>query len=362
MAMRVVDVTARAAPPTVAIEAAPAYELLLSLSACHDTDMHNAADGENPLLARARALASPDLLAEIAAFNGECEKTWIHLLGLAYASPAPKDVRAFLAYVESLDPRDLVRTILTESADASSAETSAELIRRAMAGDEAARRQVRDRLAPDDDAWRAQVDAFITRDPAEMKRQLLHTVERWHTEVFSVLEVEIVPVLLRDAEAKRVLQGLLPYERFIEVATNGVRYVPEPGIRRVMLIPSFVSRPWVMITRYRDVKLICHPVATESIAEGDEAPPERLVNLYKALSDERRLRVLKKLTMGSYTLQELADALGVAKSTMHHHVVTLRIAGLISVSSDPDKRYTLRLDTIPDASALLQVYLARASP
>ena len=39
----------------------------------------------------------PDLLAEVAAFNGECEKTWIHLLGLAYASPAPKDVRAFLA-------------------------------------------------------------------------------------------------------------------------------------------------------------------------------------------------------------------------------------------------------------------------
>jgi len=86
------------------------------------------------------------------------------------------------------------------------------------------------------------------------------------------------------------------------------------------------------------------------------------MNLYKALSDERRLRVLKKLTMGSYTLQELADALGVAKSTMHHHVVTLRIAGLVSVSSDMDKRYTLRLETLPDASALLQVYLARASP
>jgi len=39
-----------------------------------------------------------------------------------------------------------------------------------------------------------------------------------------------------------------------------------------------------------------------------------MVMLYKALGDERRLHVLKKLATDTYTMQELADMLGVAKS------------------------------------------------
>jgi len=42
----------------------------------------------------------------------------------------------------------------------------------------------------------------------------------------------------------------------------------------------------------------------------DAALPQRLVRLYKALADERRFRMLKKLATESYSLQEMADELG----------------------------------------------------
>jgi DNA-binding transcriptional ArsR family regulator len=82
----------------------------------------------------------------------------------------------------------------------------------------------------------------------------------------------------------------------------------------------------------------------------------RLVRLYKALADERRLRILKMLTTRSYSLQELADAFGVAKTTMHHHLGTLRTAGLVRIQSD-EHIYSLRQNTLSEVSELLEVYL-----
>ncbi|MGI8857467.1 MAG: ArsR/SmtB family transcription factor [Thermomicrobiales bacterium] len=360
--MRVIDVTSRSAPPDVAVEAGLGYELLLSFCACQDSDAHDEIAELARWSMRLRALAPPDLLADVATFDAGYEKIWVRLLSLAYASAPPKDVPALLVHIAALDPLELTRMLWVESTPDHEQVATADLFRRAMAGDRAAQAQVRDTLASGDDAWQAALAVFLARGPAETKRQLLTILRRWYDEVFSRLEPEIAPILIRDAEAKRVLQRSLPYDRFIELATNGVRYVPEAGIRRVVLIPSLVYRPWILLAQYRDVKLIGHPVADENVGAGDDAPPERLVLLYKALGDERRLHILKKLATAMYTMQELADMLGVAKSTMHHHIVTLRIAGLISVSSDADKRYSLRQETLPDALALLQAYLGRASP
>ena len=97
-------------------------------------------------------------------------------------------------------------------------------------------------------------------------------------------------------------------------------------------------------------------MADESVAAGSNAPPVRLLRLAKALADERRLRLLKKLSTGSYTLQELADDFGVAKSTIHHHLVTLRTAGLVRMRLS-DNRYGLRQDVIDSLGDLLSAYL-----
>lgn len=359
--MRVIDARPRSASPEVAVEAAPAYELLLSFGACHDDAMHQPLSALPDWHARLRALASPGLLAQMAAFDAGCGKLWPQLFGLVHASAPPKDAAALLAHIAAFDPLDLARTIFLESAHDTRQMISDALFARAMRGDHDAQQRVRTTLAPHDDEWSAALAYHFVQGPEATKRQLLTVLHRWHDEVFAPLAPEIVPVLMRDAEAKRALQRSLPFDRFIEIATNGVRYVPETGVRTVILIPSLIYRPFVLVTQYRDIKFIAHPVADEIIT-GDDAPPERLVTLYKALADERRLHALKKLATNMYTLQELADMLGVAKSTMHHHVVMLRVAGLISVSSDADKRYSLRRETLPDASALLQAYLGRASP
>ena len=99
-----------------------------------------------------------------------------------------------------------------------------------------------------------------------------------------------------------------------------------------------------------------YPVADENVTEDSGNPPVRLVRLYKALADERRLRILKMLMVRSYSLQELADEFGVAKTTMHYHLATLRTAGLVLITSN-DKEYSLRRNMLSDVSSLLETYL-----
>jgi len=55
-------------------------------------------------------------------------------------------------------------------------------------------------------------------------------------------------------------------------------------------------------------------------------------------------------------LQEIADEFGVAKTTMHHHLATLRTAGLVRAQSN-DKLYSLRRNMLSEVSELLDAYL-----
>ena len=98
------------------------------------------------------------------------------------------------------------------------------------------------------------------------------------------------------------------------------------------------------------------------LAEADPAaPPTHLVDLYKALGDERRLRLLAALAREDADLKTLSENVDLAKSTTHHHLRVLRGAGLVRVVvSEHDKRYTLRKEGLAEAGPLLDGFLANA--
>jgi DNA-binding IclR family transcriptional regulator len=91
-------------------------------------------------------------------------------------------------------------------------------------------------------------------------------------------------------------------------------------------------------------------------ADPDE-PPERLVRLSRALGDERRLRVLRHLTTGDYSLQELSERFGIPKTTLLHHLVILRSVGIVRVGPGANGRYSLRPGMPLELHRLLEGYL-----
>lgn len=348
-------------PPILKVDVSPAYELLQSIAvtfAEHDADTYEVGEA---WLDEARERAGDDLIQRIGGVMIGENDTFVNLIGLVYDTPAPRDVPAFLAHLRDTDANEIRLHLVQFYARETRRATPPSVIRAAIGGDPDARREFLRTSHPEWEPWTAYLTGVLDVDPEAFKAELIAVLEEWAERVWKSESLTIMPILERDAEAKRDLQRDLPLDRFITTATNGVEFAPRPGIDRVIMIPSFVNRPLVTYNEFGEVLLIVYPVADESVTADADAPPLRLVRLSKALGDEKRLRILRALADGEKSLMELAEMFGVPKTSMHHHMIVLRSAGLVAVGVG-QKRYRLRQETVPDLGALLGGYLGAATP
>jgi DNA-binding transcriptional ArsR family regulator len=116
----------------------------------------------------------------------------------------------------------------------------------------------------------------------------------------------------------------------IERITGGAKYIPEPSIWHIKLVPHVSYRPWVLGQRTSDTKLIFYPLHDEALLEPG-IPPQALVRGHKALGDELRLKLLYQIMKGPLSLQELSVKFNVSKTTLHHQLSLLKAAKFISV-------------------------------
>lgn len=357
--MQIVSLVHQTEKPSVEVDYGSAYEFLLSLCAYTRSDVGSNFDVGPQWFELIRSKASPELLADIQEFSRGFAKVWGHLLGLVYTSPPPRDVPVFLSLVQKTSALEVTLHLLGYYLQTHRGPTPLEVIYCAAQGDQDAISHFLETSFPEDRTWQAFASHLLDIGREEAKKLLIEVLKRWYEEVFQSREAEIVPILAADAQAKRKMTLGLPVEQVVELATNGVIYSPEPGIRKVLLVPTWIFRPWILISEYRDTKIFCYPVEPYHVANSSAEPPAHLTSLCKALADETRLRVLKLLGTGSYTLQEITDRMGLAKSTVHHHLTILRIARLIAVIEGEEKRYRLNPDRIASISAVLAEYIGR---
>lgn len=339
----------------VQFEASPAYEFLMSLCVFSDSEDASTYEVGKAWFESTREKLSPALLDTIEQFSFHSHEMWEHISALAYTCPPPRDVPTLLAYLETIDPHELRLHMLGYYVRQHRHATPPDVIYAAAQGDIEAQRKFIRTSFPDDTGWQKTVRWVLSLETAAAKERLLEIVHGWYDEVFREQEPQLMAILARDIEAKRALQATHTPEQLIEICT-GWEYVPEPGIRRVILVPSYVSRPFNGDAESGDTHIFIYPASDDSILADASAPPAHLLKLAKALGDERRLRILKKLSTGSYTLQELADDFGVAKTTIHHHLIQLRSVGLVRMRMS-DKRFSLRQYAIENLGELLSRYL-----
>ena len=347
-------------PPTLSVEPSPAYELLQSLAVVFGEDDGETYEIGNAWMQEARERAGKELVDRIERVMLGDVDTFIHLTGIVYDTPAPRDVPAFLEHLRQTDPDEIRLHLAQFYARETRRATPTSVIRAAIGGDPEARDEFLRTSHPEWEPWTRYLRNVLDTDGEAYKAELIEALEGWAERVWKPESLTIMPIIERDVEAKRELQRDLPLDRFVTTATNGVEFAPRPGVDRVVMVPSFVNRPLVTYYEFGETMLIVYPVADESVSAETDAPPLRLVRLSKALGDEKRLRILRALADGEKTLMELADMFGVPKTSMHHHMIVLRSAGLISVGVG-SKRYRLREETLPDVGALLSGYLGAAA-
>jgi len=347
---RVRDFTDRDRKPLVDIDASPVHEVLSALFvATHSSDAAEYEFGSN-VVEQFEMHASENLKADITA-TGPTGEVWLWLIGVALSLPEPRTVETLVAHLETIDPVLMRRELLTTACITESKGFETAALEGAAAGETGALETIIGQL----DAESGLRD-LLALSPTDTRVKLVRIVQQFTDEVFPNLEID-QSARERDAEDKRALALTMAADRLVETATNGITFTPQLEVGRVVLIPSIVARPWVFITDYAAQRIFVYPVTDEHLTADPDAPPAYLVDLYRALGDEKRLRILGMLGDGPMSLAEITERLDLAKSTAHHHLRILRTAGLVRVSVDETRAYSLRRGAMSEAGPMLDRYL-----
>jgi len=324
------------------------YDFVISLSGeAGSTDDLPPADRRWLTEARA-ALSGPVRADREALFGSElCINIAEHLVDRPdIASPA-----AFAKAVGELDRRTAAEYFL---ADMFHEPKKADLVSRALDGDRTALAGLVDDLPEQKRAGRMDV----LSDPDGTVRRLAAVLDAWQ-KAFAEIEPRIRAMITRDVEARAADVARLAPGDLIERVTGGVRYVPEPGIERVILAPSYFTRPYNFLFSRDGWRLYAYPIADTALDIHDPLePPLAVVRLHRALGDPSRLRILRLLADGDRYLTEIAQALELSKPTVKHHMAQLRAAGLVILTEEGALTYySLRREGLDAVGADLRRFI-----
>jgi DNA-binding transcriptional ArsR family regulator len=333
-----------------------AYEFLLTLVAYSTPQRVESFDVGPAWFARMDRAAGADLKDRVARLTGGCEHLFLRLLNVAADLVPPGRADALIDTLAALDPDEVRLTLLGYYSRRTRRHAAASLILDAATGNRAAAQELIEAAAEDPACERA-LAGVLGRSAGEVSALVVGILRDWYESVFRDQFAEIRPILDRETERLRGRSRELALDAFLKEASNGAEVVHARGVDEFVMFPTWVLRPANVIYEHGSSLLVGVAVPPEHLSVDPEAPPDRLVRLASALGDERRLRILRRLTTGTHSLQQLAEHFGIPKTTLLHHLAILRSAGIIQVGPGAGGKYSLGPATAPELHRLIDAYL-----
>ncbi len=342
------DFTAAATGVRIEWDVRPVYDFLFSLSGdAGSTDDLPPADRQ--WLTEARGSFPEHVAASVGRLftNELC----INVAGFLVDHPDVRTSDELVAALEAADVAGVIRPILIGALQGAD---RAALVDRYLGGDADVVSELAERIGE----WKTEEWQEVLADPRRTYEEILAVTRAW-AERFRTIEDRIRSIIERDHAGRAEARASLSGGDLVEATTGGIRWLPEAGVRRVILAPSYFSRPYNFILEGEGWRFFGYPVADDAIETDDPlAPPQSVVRLHRALGDETRMRILRLLADRDLYLTEIAQQLELSKPTIKHHLALLRAAGLVTITeSGAVVYYTLRRTRLDDASADLKRFL-----
>jgi len=323
------------------------YDFLFSLSKdAGSTDDVPAADRE--WLATARSSLTPEIRTDMEDLLHS--EVAIHAAPFVVEHPEISSVDDLIGALDVVPTADLMRSMLS---DFRRDPKTGALIDLCATGDPGAVEELTDAMPEHNGALRE-----LLSDPVESHHRILRVLTAW-AKPYRQIEARVLSILERDLAMRADDKSASDVSDLIERTTGGIRWLPEMGISRVILAPSYFTRPFNFLFAGEDWRFYGYPVSDDAVDAGDRlSPPPAVIRLHRALGDETRLRILKLLAGRDLYLTEIAQQLDLSKPTIKHHLAMLRAAGLVTVTeSSTVVYYSLRTDRIQGAAGDLESFL-----
>jgi DNA-binding transcriptional ArsR family regulator len=348
---KVRDFSGGAQGQTVSFDPRTAYDFLISaeIGSGEESDLQ---PEDRDWLRRSRESLGDEVRTSLDACFGEDAKGIFH--GLASMLVDNKEIVTAadtLKAVEAAGPRGIARVVIQDSVTQPIPD---QLIERVLDREPEAIKELQPHLSE----WLAgEVVEFLGK--VEQQFDSMHDSLAAWLPLFQQVEERVGRFQERDVAGRRGEQRTLDSSQLIERVTGGLRWIPEAQTKRVVLAPSYFSRPYNYVYRGQGWRLFAYPIA-DSVLDADDTstPPSSIVRLYRALGDQTRLRTLKLLSERDWYLTELATQLELSKPTMKHHLAQMRAAGLVTVTEEGSLTYySLRRERLAEAGLELSRFI-----
>jgi len=162
----------------------------------------------------------------------------------------------------------------------------------------------------------------ILLDLEKHRDQFVYYATRWNEQYFRKQELEDVFHKGIEALADAIRSGRAPEEIVADFSRG---FSVEVGqVQQVVLIPSIHFSPLHTFACFNDKLFLWYPLR-------DKSTFEDVLQIGKCLSDRKRLEILRFLSTDKHTFTDVFKKIGGAKGNTHHHLMTLRAAGLVRV-------------------------------
>lgn len=198
----------------------------------------------------------------------------------------------------------------------------------------------RQRLADVLEATGADVEAGLAvyDRPKELRDRMVRLIERFYEEHYQEDQARRLTCLERSVAAHReqpVSDPALLARRLSGRAVtcldaqDGEPSVCEGPYSKYVFAPSLDLGPYVSCADLGSLHGYFYPCEPEFVGEQKEEEHRRLARIYKALSDEQRLRILHLLRDHELYAQEIVERTGLHQSVVSRHLSFMTAVGLL---------------------------------
>ena len=346
--------------PPVRLVSGPAFEVIAELAAFASGPARASLESGKPWIRDVRRLAGPELIRRV---EGWGFALYTELASIALETDAPYEPRQLISRLRAIRASALRRRLLGAESLPNRLMVSEGAFERGLAGDRAARAELRAALGLNPPG-RQSIDRLLATEPEDVKADVVRIVDAWTAAVFPAFASDALAAIERDVIAKERLFASRAPRDALMVATNGVDVEPAAWATDIVVVPTVAMRPFIAPSEFGPTAIFLVSVADEAFEADPAAPPRRLVKVAAAIGDELRLRILKTLADDQLSATEIAERLGVDRTSLHHPLGILRSAGLVAIHDDGVHgwRYTRRADRLADVGSELSAYLDPAGP
>jgi|GEM_PF-836356 len=255
------------------------------------------------------------------------------------------DSKTFMEYLSDLPPREILRRFLYSGYGPRGGTIIAdELLGRLLRNESELLDFVSKRVA-----FPARQKAILFEffsDPEEMKVKYQYLLEWFYNEFFSDFEARIkknTSLLLRDYEAFLREGGEKSLAKICWFDSSSDEI---PNHQKITIAVAFsleAERANASLPESNELLIICGSKFMERLRL-EKDPVLRAIEVFKALSDTRRIDLLRILSKKPHTGNELVDVTNLTNTVISHGIMDLRAAGLVKHALDERGMTVYRTD------------------